>query len=158
MENKTIIDQNIANWQRQAGQMLNVIAKLSNEQLKRDVAPGKNSGLYLVGHLAAANEHMLTLLDLGEKKYPELTTPFVHTPDKNGQEAYDADRLRMILKEVTDSLTEKLSSLTVEDWFSRHTSVSPEDFEKEPHRNKLSILLSRTLHMAYHTGQLVLLS
>ena len=33
----------------------------------------------------------------------------------------------------------------------------PEDFIKEPHRNKLNVLLTRTTHLAYHAGQLALL-
>ena len=32
-----------------------------------------------------------------------------------------------------------------------------EDFIKEPHRNKLNIILTRTTHLSYHTGQLALL-
>jgi hypothetical protein len=35
--------------------------------------------------------------------------------------------------------------------------MTEEDFEKEPGRNKLSVLINRTNHMAYHLGQLVLL-
>jgi hypothetical protein len=36
------------------------------------------------------------------------------------------------------------------DWFSRHMLVSPEDFAKEPHRNKLNVIINRTNHMANH--------
>jgi hypothetical protein len=36
-------------------------------------------------------------------------------------------------------------------------TVSPEDFAKEPHRNRLNVLISRTNHMANHIGQLLLL-
>ena len=43
-----------------------------------------------------------------------------------------------------------------DDWFSRHTAMTDEDFEKEPGRNKLSVVINRTNHMAYHLGQLVL--
>jgi hypothetical protein len=42
-------------------------------------------------------------------------------------------------------------------WFERHTSVSEEDFLKEPHRNKLNVLLNRTNHQSYHFGQMILL-
>jgi hypothetical protein len=48
-------------------------------------------------------------------------------------------------------------TLSTEDWLSRHTAVSEEDFAKEPHRNKLNILVSRTTHLAGHTGQMVYL-
>lgn len=46
---------------------------------------------------------------------------------------------------------------TIEKWFDRHTAVSAEDFVKEPHRNKLNVVISRTNHLANHIGQLLLL-
>jgi len=36
-------------------------------------------------------------------------------------------------------------------------AVSDEDFSKEPHRNKLNVIINRTNHMSYHLGQLILL-
>ena len=36
-------------------------------------------------------------------------------------------------------------------------NATDEDFAKEPARNKLSVLLNRTNHLAYHLGQLRLL-
>ncbi len=36
-------------------------------------------------------------------------------------------------------------------------AVTAEDFAREPHRNKLNIVLNRTGHVSYHLGQLVLL-
>jgi hypothetical protein len=47
--------------------------------------------------------------------------------------------------------------MTAEQWLEKHTSVSDEDFAKEPHRNKLSVLISRTNHLANHIGQLLFL-
>jgi len=34
--------------------------------------------------------------------------------------------------------------------------MTDEDLAKDPGRNKLSVLINRTNHMAYHIGQLVL--
>jgi hypothetical protein len=44
-----------------------------------------------------------------------------------------------------------------DDWFAKHTAVSAEDFAKEPFRNKLNIIVTRTTHLQYHIGQLQLL-
>jgi hypothetical protein len=41
-------------------------------------------------------------------------------------------------------------------WAQRHTSVSEADFQINPTRNRLSILLNRTNHLSYHLGQIVL--
>jgi hypothetical protein len=34
--------------------------------------------------------------------------------------------------------------------------VSEEDFAKDPTRNRLAVVLSRTVHVSFHTGQAVL--
>jgi hypothetical protein len=38
----------------------------------------------------------------------------------------------------------------------RHNAVSEEDYAKDPTRNRLAVLLSRTNHMSYHLGQITL--
>jgi hypothetical protein len=43
------------------------------------------------------------------------------------------------------------------EWFLPHTVVSEEDFLKEPHRNKLNVLITRATHQAYHVGQMAYL-
>jgi hypothetical protein len=43
-------------------------------------------------------------------------------------------------------------------WFEKHAALSEEDFSREPYRNKLNIIITRTSHLQYHTGQLVLLN
>ena len=40
------------------------------------------------------------------------------------------------------------------DWLSRHTAVTEEDFKKEPHRNKLNVMLSRVGHKSFTWGRL----
>lgn len=54
-------------------------------------------------------------------------------------------------------IKQKFDSLKPEEWFEKHTAVSTEDFEREPHRNKLNIVVTRTSHLQYHLGQLQLL-
>jgi hypothetical protein len=50
-----------------------------------------------------------------------------------------------------------MSKMTSEEWFKKHNSVSAEDFAKEPHQNKLNIVINRTNHLAAHCGKLVFL-
>ena len=42
------------------------------------------------------------------------------------------------------------------DWLKRHEAVSEEDFAKEPLRNRLAVLQSRTAHAAGHGSQIAL--
>jgi hypothetical protein len=57
---------------------------------------------------------------------------------------------------VNRRLDAALNELTLNDWLGRHTAVSEEDFAKEPLRNRFSILITRTNHLAYHVGQAML--
>lgn len=130
---------------------------LSDEQLMNEIAPGRNRGVYLLGHLAAVHDRMLPLLELGNPLHPELWQPFVESPDKSVTELPSTQILREYWKEINTTLADKMSRFTSDDWFQKHTSVSAEDFDKEPHRNKLNLIINRTNHLADHLGQLLLL-
>lgn len=130
---------------------------LTDEQLEREIAPGKNRGIYLLGHLIAVHDDMLRLMDLGEKVYPELFHPFIEAPDKTVTDLTSVTTLRHYWNDQKTDLRKRFDGLSDANWFEKHTAVSAEDFENEPHRNKLNILLTRTTHLTYHTGQLVLL-
>jgi len=129
----------------------------TDEQLQKEVSPGRNSGVYLFGHLIAIHDAMLPLLGLGEKLYPELENIFIKNPDKSGIEKPSVKDLRNCWIEVNKKLSQKFSGLSFDDWLQKHTAINEEDFAKEPHRNKLNVLFSRTNHLAYHLGQLAFL-
>jgi hypothetical protein len=131
---------------------------LTDEQLQHEIAPGKNRGIYLLGHMVAVHDDMLRLLDLGDKMYPELFEPFINAPDKTVSEIPSAATLRAYWAKQNEVLKQKFDSVQPEEWFQKHTAVTAEDFAKEPHRNKLNIIITRTTHLAYHHGQFVLIS
>jgi hypothetical protein len=100
---------------------------------------------------------MIPLLGLGEKLFPELEAPFVGEANKPGVVMPPIATLKENWAQLNTKLTEYFTELPAEEWFNRHNSISPEDFAKEPHRNKLNILINRTNHQSYHLGQLVYL-
>lgn len=130
---------------------------LSDESLQEEIVPGKNRGIYLLGHLVAVHDDMLVLMDMGERQYPELQEAFLKSPDKAVTDIPSVTALRGCWSQQCQFLQQKFDALQPEAWFEKHTSVSAEDFAKEPHRNKLNIILTRTTHLTYHTGQLQLL-
>nr|WP_315194850.1 DinB family protein [uncultured Flavobacterium sp.] len=140
----------ITNWDK-------ILNSLTDETLLKEIAPGKNRGIYLLGHLIAVHDEMRILLDMGEKLYPELYEPFIKSPDKATVEIPTAAELRNFWTKQCEVLKQKFDSLKPEEWFEKHTAVSAEDFVNEPHRNKLNIIITRTSHLQYHSGQLVLL-
>src|SRR6185436_12063492 len=144
-------------WDIQNSRLDQLLESLTDEQLSRETAPGKNTGVYLLGHLAAISDGMLPLLDFGEKLYPQLEEVFINNPDKSGLAKPPVLELRQFLKAVTKKLSEKINACSADEWFGRHTIVSSEDFAREPHRNKLNVIINRTNHMANHYGQMLLL-
>ena len=144
-------------WHSHVSRTDKLLDKLTDEQLQQQVSPGRNSGVYLLGHLAAVHDRMSPLLGIGERKYPHLDEPFLTNPDKAIKEIPSVAELRNNWKTVNTELENQFKNMQPADWFERHTSVSEEDFAKEPHRNKLSVLVSRTTHLAGHLGQMIFL-
>ena len=141
-------------WQTQNSRVDKLLDALSEQQLAAETAPKRNSGIYLLGHLAAVNDAMLPLLGFGEKLHPELEAVFLTNPDKSGLAKPSLDQLKAYWKEINAKLTQHITATKPDEWFTRHHSVSAEDFAKEPHRNKLNILINRTNHQSYHMGQM----
>jgi hypothetical protein len=156
-EKELVINMLIAAWDVQNKNFNEFLDKVTDEELAAETAPGRNTGTYLLGHLTAVNDHMIKLMGLGEKKYPELLEIFITSPDKSGKEMPSISTLRTYYNTVTSDLNSQIRKFGANDWFGKHTAVSAEDFEKEPHRNKLNILISRTAHLSYHLGQLIYL-
>lgn len=154
---ETAIKMTLNRWYGSVASLDKLLRVLSDEQLLQETAPGKNRGIYLLGHLVAVHDDMPVLLDLGEKQYPELTEPFIKLADKVATELPSVAELRNYWTNQNVLLREKFDQFTTEKWFEKHTAVSSEDFAKEPHRNKLNIIISRTSHLQYHTGQIALL-
>jgi hypothetical protein len=151
-----LVDAALRAWKSNVDRVEASFAKLSDEQLEVRVAPGRNRLLYLLGHLAAVHDRMLPLLGVGERRHPELDAPFLEEADGAGASPVPAAELKKILVDTDRALWAAFTKWTPAEWLSRHTAVSEEDFAKEPHRNRMSVLLSRNSHLAFHHGQIVL--
>lgn len=145
-------------WDAQNSYLNKLISSLTDEQLAKEIAPGKNTGVYLLGHLIAVSDSMLPLLGFCDRLFPEMEEVFIKNPDKSGQVFLSVPELKQRLEAVNTKLNSHFKSAEVSEWLSRHTAVSSEDFVKEPHRNKLNVVINRTGHMAYHIGQLRLIN
>lgn len=91
------------------------------------------------------------------RAHAELDEAFVKNPDKSGFDMPDISQLKQYWKDVHEQLSDAFQQLQTDDWFKRHNAMTDEDFAKETARNKLSVLLNRTNHLAFHLGQLRLL-
>jgi len=144
-------------WTKEIGATNALLEKLSDEQLMQEVSPTRNRGVYLLGHLTAEHDEMLSLLRFQEAMYPELMPVFMDAPDRTVATLPSIQQLRAQWNAVNDTMMEHMNRLSADEWFTRHANISEEDFPKEPHRDRLNVIVSRTSHLAYHRGQLALL-
>ncbi|MES2761781.1 MAG: DinB family protein [Bacteroidota bacterium] len=130
---------------------------LSDDDLQKEVAPGRNRGLYLLGHLAIVHDKMLPLLNFDAQLYPHLEDAFLAKPDRAVTDIPSVKELRAIWNNVNSKLASHFANINADGWFEKHSAVSAEEFVKEPHRNRLNVLIGRTNHLQYHMGQVALL-
>jgi hypothetical protein len=144
-------------WTLQVNRINDLLEIIPEETLLKEIAFGKNTGIYILGHLAAVNDAILPLLGFGKKLYPQLEQVFITNPDKSGFEMPPVSELKKYWNDVNALLLQNFNQLDLDAWLTRHEAVSAEAFVNEPHRNKLNVLISRTTHLSYHLGQLVFL-
>jgi hypothetical protein len=143
-------------WKLVIGRFDQNVAALTEEQLQKQVAPGKNRLLYLVGHLTAVHDRMFPMLGLGERLHPELDEPYITNPDRARTDPVSTSDLKKAWTEVNSKLTAAFEGFAPEDWLQKHAAVSDEDFATDPTRNRLAVVMSRTNHASFHTGQAIL--
>jgi hypothetical protein len=143
-------------WEQVVERAGKIFSNLSEEQLLKEVAPGKNRLIYIWGHLTAIHDAMFPILGFGPRLHPELDAIFVSNPDSTTTQLPSARELKTYWDEVNGKLLSQFASLSADEWFQRHKAVSEEDYAKDPTRNRLAVLLGRTNHASYHLGQVVL--
>lgn len=151
-----LIDSGLRAWKFNADRIETFFHALSDDQLQQEVAPGRNRLVYLWGHLAAANDGLFPLLGIGPRLHPELEAMFLTNPDRAAPSVLSRSELKDAWGQINGALWSAFSGWTAAEWVQKHTAISDEDFLREPHRNRHSVMLSRNTHMAFHYGQAIL--
>jgi hypothetical protein len=146
----------VKSWNGVISRLSGIFEGASDDRLQREIAPGKNRVVYLLGHLVVAHDRMLALLNLGERRYEHLDQAYFDNPDRSHPDPVTTSELKAAWHDISDRLGTALQSLTPLQWLEKHSAVSDADFAAAPTRNRLAILLSRTNHAALHTGQIIL--
>jgi hypothetical protein len=144
-------------WAQQNKAVTSFFHKYEEGDYEQEVAPGRNKAIDLLGHLIVTNDGLLPLLGFGDRLYPELENLFVPNTEWVYPDAPALAVLQQKWEQLNAVLTGHFEALPADAWLERHTRVSEEDFAKDQMRNKLTVLLSRTIHMGYHLGQLAFL-
>ena len=153
---QTFVDSALRSWRSNMERASNFFGSLTGEELEIKVAPSRNRLIYVWGHLTAMNDAIFPLFDLGPRRHAELEGMFVSQPDRAVSPIVSGPELKEIWKELDVLLWAEFQKLTPSEWLQRHQAVSPEEFLREPHRNRFASLLGRTAHIAYHFGQAIL--
>ena len=146
----------INSWRLVVERADKIFSRLTEDQLLSEVAPGKNRVIYLWGHLIAIHDAMFSILGLGPRLHPDLDAIFVDNSDKAVAEIPSAGQLKQYWDEVNGKLLSQFQNLSADEWLLRHRAMSEEDYAKDPTRNRLAVLLSRTNHLSHHLGQVAL--
>ena len=96
-----------------------------------------------------------SVLRLGERLHPELDAVFIAQPDRSVPLPTSTE-IAKCWEDVHTELLSRFKALSSKEWLERHGNVSPEEFERNPTRNRLAVLLARTNHASYHLGQMML--
>ena len=146
----------LVSWKLVIGRFEKAFVPLTDEQLERQIAPGRNRLRYLLGHLIATNDRMFPLLGLGERLHPNLDEAYISNPDGSLPDPVSAVELKKIWSEVNGRLTTEFEKFTPSEWLQKLSSVSDEDFAKDQSRNRLAVVINRTNHISFHLGQTAL--
>lgn len=140
-------------WKLIIAQLDKMFSSMNDEELLQEVAPGRNRVFYLMGHLTV-HDRLLPMLGLGERLHPELDDDFLTNADRVTADRVAPETVRLAWSEVNARLTAAIAALPPEEWLKKHGAVSDEDFAKDPLRNRLSVLQTRTTHAGFHAGQI----
>lgn len=157
MDRENLLSLTVLNSWKSVNQRISaLIAQISEENIQNEIAPGRNRALYIVGHLTAVSDRMFPLLSVGERRFPKLDTVYLEHPDRTAPDPLPPADLKAAWQDVVTRITDALEAFTPKEWLQKHTAVSDADFAKDPGRNRLAVVLSRTNHISYHMGQLML--
>lgn len=133
-------------WKATVGRFDDIVAASSDEELEREVTPGKSRLFYLVGHLTALHDRLLPVLGLGERRHAELDDEFGAERDEHRTSAVSPMRVRQLWSEVNATVLAGMERLTPEQWLEKPPAAV------EPSR--LSVLLNWTDHVSLHSTQI----
>ena len=143
-------------WDTYNRRMTTVIKGLTKADFEKPLVPGGNSPSWILGHLVDTDDELLKILGIRERMHPELHKIYHHERGTNQTGHLSKSELMTKWEAILGELDKAFSAMSESNWHERHTLVSAEDFKKEPHRNKLNVMLSRVGHKASHLGQIAM--
>ncbi|GHN01681.1 hypothetical protein WSM22_31700 [Cytophagales bacterium WSM2-2] len=152
----TVLDICLLQWNTYNTRMQKALDSISEENFHKSILENGNTPSWLFGHLVDTEDGLLELFGIRNRMYPELKTIYHHERGTNQAGHLSKSDLTAKWKTISAELDKAFKSWSEGEWMNRHTAVSEEDFKKEPHRNKLNVMLARVGHKASHLGQIAM--
>lgn len=153
----TSLDIALLQWTTYNKRMQKVFDSLDAGKFNTPIFPGGNSPSWIMGHLVDTDDRLLEVLGISKRLYPDLSTIYHGDLATNQQGNLDSAELQKRWQAILAKFDTALKGWSEADWLGPHTAVSAEDFKKEPHRNKLNVIMSRVSHKASHLGQIAMM-
>src|SRR5260370_42607297 len=122
----------INSWRLVLERANKTLSNLSEDQVLKEVAPGRNRLIYLWGHLTAVHDAMFPILGLGERLHPELDAIFVSRPDKTRAQLPPVGELRKNWDKVNEKLLSQFASLSANKCLQRNYAISDDAHSINP--------------------------
>lgn len=127
---------------------------LSDEDFKKEIAPCKNHGIWIFGHLIACEDDFALFMGKGKIEYPEYQKLFGEGSKLLSIESYPSVcELKEIWKELVNRNKKIYEELNDNELNEPQTQIKVNDFWK----TKEDIAVHWQHHVMYHAGQLALL-
>lgn len=132
-----------------------IISSLSEDDLKKEIAPGRNHGVWLLGHLITCEDDFALFMGKGEITYPAYHDMFAEETKPLPFENYPpVSEMREKWKEMLKKNKKIYDELRDEELHEAQAQLKGEnDFCK----TKEDVAVHWQLHLMYHAGQLGML-
>ncbi len=152
-KNRVQASQLIVNqWFKSTEQIKIKLEKVTDPQFHSEWHSESNKVSWIFGHLFHAATNMMEILGI-HHSFPNLKTEYGNGTDGKAG-SLGKNELFELWSKMDDILHTQFHLMNQDDWLSKHNNVSAEDFELDPTRNKLNVLLTRLNHQYMHLGQL----
>jgi uncharacterized damage-inducible protein DinB len=140
-------------YEMMVGWINETMGGLSDEDFKTELSPGKNHGVWILGHMIVCDDDFSLYMGKGELLYPEFAETFGQSSKILPVEDYPpVAELKGWWNKVCLKNKKIYSELKDSEFDEPHALVT--DFEKDFFKTKGRVVMAWQLHQMYHNGQL----
>lgn len=123
--------------------------------LQRELLPGKNSGVWLLGHVVASDDDIGLYLGTHEIQFPDVAELFSSGKSYDPSAKYpETEYLLDCWRRVGERTLQAYDELTDADLDTPHARLGSKSVEEDFFGTKRNVLYHWTNHQLYHLGQL----